>query len=109
MLAVEQKGSSADRDTGRSGVSAEHVGRWCERLPAADTWLCERVAGNAMRDWDYRPSAMPMPVISVAFSLVLLPIKLGLALALNMKRVKSLRDFAARRFAAVAPGSGPER
>jgi len=100
MLKVQHRGSSALKDSRNTGVAAGSVGSWENgRLNHAEIWICEKIARQWMQKMDYEPVDLRMPYIGIAWSLLTLPIKVMFAVALNMGRVRSARDFIKRRMA----------
>ncbi len=101
MLEVEQIGSSDRRDeAGKTGVDASRVGTWEKSLSGAEIAICEAQAGPLLARHGYAPSTKHGTALSRVLWMVALPFKLGLALALNLKRVRNLWSWARKRMAA---------
>ncbi len=104
ILNVAQQGSSDRQDvTGATGVDTSRIGTWQNRLSPAEIALCERVAGPDMARHGYDPAPMRANPIGIVFWWALLPLKLAMALALNLKRVKSLGSWLRKRLFSKPP------
>lgn len=98
MLAVPKIGSSLRSDKPADlGIDASKVGGWRRGgLSQAELYLCERLAGPLMSQFDYVSDGVRLTpsVFGHYFSF---PIKLGLAIPFSLDRIGSLGDAIRRR------------
>ncbi|MCO6184848.1 sulfotransferase [Rhizobium sp. L1K21] len=99
MLNVARVGSSDRKDeTGASGVDASRVGTWAAGgLSAAEIAICEKEAGALLEAHGYEKSGLKSNPFGILLWWGLLPLKMALALALNLRRVKNLLSWARKR------------
>lgn len=101
MLNVDQVGSSDRRDeTGKKGVDASRVGTWEAALSGAEISICEAVVGDLLMENGYHLSSKKGATLSRVLWMAALPFKLGLSLALNLRRVRNIVSWARKRLAA---------
>jgi hypothetical protein len=99
MLEVPQIGSSSGLDSPeRRGISREKAGNWQKGgLSPTEIFLCQKLTGPLMRQHGYPlASARPNP-LRLCLSIVLFPIKSALALLLNLRRMRSIKETVRRR------------
>jgi hypothetical protein len=98
MLDVPLVGSSTAHDSGERKISAKSVGRWkAGGLTQTEIWLCQRVARKQMDELGYKIEKVPLPFLGLLLALITFPIKLLLALFMNLHRTASLRAFITQR------------
>lgn len=99
MLAVPQVGSSSGQDSpGRAGVDPGRAGSWQRGgLSPTEVFLCQKVAGGPMKSNGYAPVPISPAPLRVGWSVLTLPVKLALALLLNLGRMRSIRETIKRR------------
>jgi hypothetical protein len=89
MLDVPHIGPNFER-TGRRGLDPSEAGRWREQLGPTEIFLCERIAGRAMRRLGYEPvGARPEP-LALARAVVALPLQAAAMVALNRPQYAQL-------------------
>jgi omega-hydroxy-beta-dihydromenaquinone-9 sulfotransferase len=99
MLEVPQIGSSSGLDDPeRRGISRERAGNWRKGgLSPTEIFLCQKLTGALMRQHGYPLAwARPNP-LRLCLSIVLFPIKTALALLLNLRRMRSIKETIRRR------------
>ncbi len=98
MLKVARVGSSDRKDeAGASGVDASRVGTWEAGLSDAEIGICEAETGALLMLYGYALSGRRGSFVARLFWALLLPCKLALALALNLRRVRNPWSWARRR------------
>lgn len=99
MLAVPQVGSSSGQDApGRAGVDPGRAGSWQRGgLSPTEVFLCQKVTGGLMGRHGYAPVPVSPAPLRVVWSLLALPVKLALALLLNLGRMRNIRETIKRR------------
>jgi hypothetical protein len=98
MLVVPQVGSSASEDRpDRTGIDAGRTGQWRTRLDPAAVFLCQRLAQREMDRFGYPQADVRPNPLAVGWLWLSCPLKLGLALMLNLSRVSNLKDTLRRR------------
>ena len=99
MIAIEDHGSSIVADEiGRMGINQEASGRWkYGGLSQFELGVCQRIAGNEMRQENYAPEGRTTPTWRFVVSLPLLFLKGGLALLLNLSRNRDVISAIMRR------------
>jgi hypothetical protein len=100
LLEVPQIGSSSELDQpDRKGISVNRAGRWQKgELSATEIFLCQKLTGTLLRQNGYPlASARPNP-LRLCLSIFSFPIKLTLALLLNLRRMRSIKETIKRRF-----------
>ncbi|MFM2189927.1 MAG: hypothetical protein RL491_313 [Bacteroidota bacterium] len=98
MLDVPRVGSSnaADQSLER-GIDKGRRGKWRSGLNRSEIAICERANRDLMLHFGYELSGEKGHFISLALYRFLLPFQMGLALMMNLKRLRNIRK-AIRRF-----------
>lgn len=102
ILGIAQVNSSYDAPSAqRPGLNPNVVGRWKRgALTSTELFLCELVTREGMESHGYPlAKARPNP-LSLLASLLLFPVKAGLALLFNVGKMQSLSDAVMRRLGA---------
>jgi hypothetical protein len=98
MLDIPQASSSNEADSQETGIKKERAGNWKNGgLSPAEIKICEQTSGHYFEAYGYEklnPSTNP---IVVAGWYLLFPVKLVLALFLNLNRMKSIGETLKRR------------
>lgn len=101
MLEVPRISSSNAVDRDDRGLDASVVGRWRDGLSPTEAWICERLVGATMRRHGYEPEVARPSLVALIGWAVVLPVKLGMSVALNAGRSRRLGDAALRRLRAA--------
>jgi len=102
LLEVDTANSSLGH--GARGIFTQSVGSWRERLPPADAWLAERIAGWNLQRQGYTQEAKWPGLAAVVRSVAAFPIAALRALHANRYHRGPLLQYVFRRFASLAPG-----
>jgi hypothetical protein len=97
MLDVRRVGSSLRSDESSTGIDASHRGQWRTHLRPTEVWLSQRLSAPEYAAFDYPTERVGTPVAGVAWSMVMLPAKLALVFALNVRRSRNLLASIRRR------------
>lgn len=97
MLAVRRFGSSLKSDEETTGIDASRAGGWHTQLRPSEVWISQRVAAAEYTTFGYPVESMPTPYAGIAASSLLLPAKLALAFALNVRRSRNVLSSVKRR------------
>ena len=99
MLNVPRVGSSHKEDSPTErGLDASAAGRWRDGgLTKAELAICQRITGEHMTRHGYPIEPVKASVVYLAWYRFTWLFKSGLALALNIRRTKSLRESLRRR------------
>lgn len=99
MLAVPRIGSSNQPDEpDATGIDTARAGRWSQGgLSRTERYLCQRVNAALLGTHGYpRDAVRPNPV-ALAGSLAVWPLQVGTALAINVGRMRNIRETLRRR------------
>lgn len=99
LLEVPQIGSSSGQDKPeKRGINREKAGTWRKGgLSATEIFLCQKVTSTSMKRHGYDPIPVSPEPLWLAWSVFSLPLKLALALLLNLKRMRNIRETIKRR------------
>lgn len=107
MLLVPKKGSSFSVGGGTLGIDSSIArSSWRSTLPRADISICESVCGDLMSQFGYQRAEQRSVGLGIALAYLALPIKLALAVLLNLGRTKNLLSSMRKRMRAPAPRRG---
>lgn len=99
MLQVTQTSSHKKLITKPKGIDSSAVGRWKKgELSHAEIFLCQQITQDNMKFYNYSNSSVQPTTFSLYTSYCSLPIKLLLALMLNLNRTQNIIDALKRRF-----------
>jgi hypothetical protein len=99
LLEVPHIGSSSGLDSPKQkGISRDRAGSWRKGgLSSTEIFLCQKITGGLMREHGYTLSSSNLDLLPLGGSVVLFPIKLSLALLLNLKRMRNVKETIKRR------------
>lgn len=90
MLDVRRVGSSLRADDNSTGIDASHHGTWRNRLSTTEVWISQRVSADEYAAFGYRSEPFRARPAGLALVLLALPAKLGVVVALNLRRSRNL-------------------
>jgi len=99
MLHVPYVGSSnvSDRE-GNTGISNKSKDAWRNGgLTNAEKYICQKVAAQYMKSWDYQDEAISIPYLGLFSQAVIFPLKMTISILLNLNRVKNLKQAILKR------------
>lgn len=99
MLDVPQVGSSSGLDRPeRRGINQDRASSWQKGgLSPTEIFLCQRITGALMKRHGYVPVEITPNLLRLLWSIGTLPAKLVLALLLNLRRMRNIKDTIRRR------------
>ncbi|MDG5750963.1 sulfotransferase [Qipengyuania sp. XHP0211] len=101
MLDVARVGSSNREDQSSArGIDRTRTGAWQKGLSLAEIAIVEKAAEPLLAESGYAPSCSNSSKLARAGWGVALPLKMSLALALNLRRIRNLRAWASKRLKA---------
>jgi omega-hydroxy-beta-dihydromenaquinone-9 sulfotransferase len=100
ILDIPQASSSNEQDSAEKGIKKERAGNWKSGgLSAAEIWWCERISGKHMQQQGYQLEHTSANPLAIAWWAILFPVKLALALAVNLNRMKNVAETIRKRLA----------
>lgn len=98
MLDIPQASSSNEADSQETGIKKERAGNWkIGGLSNEEIRICERTSGHYFDAYGYRKLNPSVNPFLMAGWYLLFPVKLVLALLLNLNRMKSIGETLKRR------------
>ncbi|MDX2245914.1 MAG: sulfotransferase [Bacteroidia bacterium] len=99
MQQVEYIGSSNEKDTpGKVGIKNNRTKTWMQGgLNRAEIWFCQTITGDFFEKFGYEPIQTKANPLAIAGYYISFPVKLGLALFMNLHRMKNVKDSIRRR------------
>ena len=96
MLDVPNIGSSnVPHNPSKFGISIDVTDRWRVGLSKADTWICQRILGSVLEEAGYKTVNTGVPVLGIAWRLLVYPIHLvGAVMANPLLALHTLRSAA---------------
>jgi hypothetical protein len=100
MLEIPQASSSNEADSQEKGIKKERAGNWQKGgLSNEEIAICERTCYENLTFYGYALKNPSVNFLKLTGWYILFPIKLALALLLNLNRMKSIPDTIKRRLA----------
>lgn len=100
MLDIPQASSSNEADSQETGIKKERAGNWQKGgLSNEEIAICERTCKQNLSFYGYEIKHPSVNPLKLAGWYLLFPIKLAMALMLNLNRMKSIPDTIKRRLA----------
>ncbi|WP_345969906.1 sulfotransferase [Sulfurimonas sp. HSL1-6] len=92
MLDVPQVGSSDGNDSEEKGINKKRLNPWkhSKSLKKTEIYLCEKYCGKEMKAMGYELSNVRPNLLLLMIYYLSFPIKMGMALLLNVKRMKNM-------------------
>jgi len=99
MLAVPQAGSSSEADKKSDlGIRKTRAKGWLEKgLTRTEIKICQATCKELMQEYKYELIPVKANPIELAWSYLIFPFKMALALAVNLNRIRGLVDTLKRR------------
>ena len=99
MLAIPYAGSSVVKDdSAEKGIRTARADSWKGKLSASEVFLCQLMCRKRMKRWGYEPVRVFPNPLRVIWNVLFFPVKLVLALLMNLNRMRSITDTLFRRF-----------
>ncbi len=98
MLDIPQASSSNEADSEKKGINKKRAGNWKDGgLNDAELYWNQKISGNLMKSHNYQLESLSTNFISIALYAISFPIKISLALLLNLNRMKNIVETLKRR------------
>ena len=98
MLEIPQASSSNEPDSTEKGINKKRAGNWKSGgLSDAELFFCQKISGDLMTKIGYPLNELKPNPFSVIAYIIAFPFKLGLALLVNLNRMKSIVETIKRR------------
>jgi hypothetical protein len=100
MTRVEYIGSSNEKDeAGKVGIKKNRTDTWKRPggLNAAEIWICQKITGKLLDRFGYQKAQVSPNPLSLVYYYLSFPVKLVLALLMNLHRMKNIGDAIKRR------------
>ncbi|MCO5232902.1 MAG: sulfotransferase [Chitinophagales bacterium] len=100
MLDIPQASSSNEADSKESGIKKERAGNWKNGgLSPEEIAICEKTSGHLFSKYHYPFIHPQTSKLSLWWWYAIFPFKLGLALLMNLNRMKNIPETIKRRLA----------
>lgn len=100
MLLIPNEGSSVVADTGSVGIDKTKTGNFLSGgLTKTEIYLCQKITAAFRKRFGYEDVKADVGILSTTVAYISFPVKLSVALLLNLKRTKNLVNSIKRRFA----------
>ncbi|MCB9032977.1 MAG: sulfotransferase [Chitinophagales bacterium] len=98
MLEITQESSSIEMDSKAIGFKKERAANWKNGgLNNTEIWFCEKISGKYFSEFGFEKLNPKPNYLLVILYIILFPIKLGLALLMNLDRMKSITETLKKR------------
>lgn len=98
MLDVPHIGSSHNRDIGKKGISKSVAGNWNRGgLTRSEIYICQRICKTGMINLHYETTKIKSDWLGILIDCFTFPMKLLIAFAFNLNRMKSIGESIRRR------------
>lgn len=98
MLDIPQASSSNEADSQARGINKDRAGNWRNGgLNRAEIYYCERICAEYLRAHDYELTGYKPNPLSRILYVVSFPFKIGLALLININRMKNIGETIRKR------------
>lgn len=98
ILDIPQASSSNEADSSEKGINRKRAGNWKKGgLNDSEIYWCERISGRLMTEMDYELENVRGPAWLNGLYALTFPFKVGLALLLNLNRMKNIGETLKKR------------
>lgn len=98
MLNITQESSSIEKDSKEIGFKKERASNWQKGgLNSAERWICQTMCKTNMQLHEYKAETIQPNLFYVLYYYISFPVKIGLALLLNLNRMKNIVETLKRR------------
>ena len=98
LLDIPHTGSSLVKDSKEKGIRRNKGPKWQGGgLNSTEIYLCQKITAAYMNKYGYEPAEVSPNLFLLIFYIISFPVKLGLALLLNLGRMRSIVDTIKRR------------
>lgn len=98
MLNITQESSSIEKDSKEIGFKVERASNWKKGgLNTTERWICQKMCRNNLNKNGYEIETIQPNVLYLLYYLLSFPVKIGMALLLNLNRMKNIFETLKRR------------
>lgn len=98
MLNITQESSSNEQDSNQIGFKKERASNWKKGgLNTTEKWICQKMCRNNLNKNGYEIETIKPNSFYVTYYLLSFPVKIGMALLLNLNRMKNIFETLKRR------------
>ncbi len=98
MLNITQESSSLEKDSKEIGFKKGRASNWMQGgLNVTERWICQDMCAENMKQFNYLPEPIKPNLFALLFYYISFPIKVGLALLMNLNRMKNIVETLKRR------------
>ncbi len=98
MQKIPVSSSSSEADSkNQLGINTRSVDRWKKGLSSSEIYLCQKLCAQNMAKWSYEPVKVLANPLRLLYSILSFPVKICLALIVNLGRMRSIIDSLKRR------------
>lgn len=98
MLNITQESSSIEKDSKEIGFKKERASNWKKGgLNESERWICQKMCRSNLLENNYEIENIKPNIFYIAFYLISFPIKIMLALLMNLNRMKNISETLKRR------------
>ena len=98
MLNITQESSSIEKDSKEIGFKKERASNWKKGgLNESERWICQKMCRSNLLENNYEIENIKPNIFYIAFYLIIFPIKIMLALLMNLNRMKNISETLKRR------------
>lgn len=98
MLNITQESSSIEQDSKAIGFKVERASNWKKGgLQTTERWICQKMCRNNLNRYQYEIETLRPNILYLVYYLISFPIKISLALLMNLNRMKNIAETLKRR------------
>lgn len=98
MMNITQESSSIEQDSKAIGFKKERASNWQRGgLNSSERWICQHMCGENMRSYRYAAEKLRPNPLLLAYYYLSFPVKIFLALLMNLNRMKNILETLKRR------------
>lgn len=99
MLNITQESSSIEKDSKEIGFKKERASNWKKGgLNSTERWICQKQCKENLGFYHYEKEEITPNLMLLCYYYISFPIKLGLALLMNLDRMKNITETLKRRW-----------
>ena len=99
MLNITQESSSIEKDSKEIGFKKERASNWKKGgLNSTERWICQKQCKENLGFYHYTNEEITPNLLLLCYYYISFPIKLGIALLMNLNRMKNITETLKRRW-----------
>lgn len=98
MMNITQESSSIEKDSKEIGFKKERADNWrLGGLSITERWICQEMCRENMLKYNYQPEKISPNILLLLYYYISFPVKISLALLMNLNRMKNIFETLKRR------------